>query len=457
MRDESDQEQGANSDTGRQTEKVVAWIEAHLDARVLEVETQARWRPVWFVDIEIDGEKYQLCVRGDRIDARHGFPLEHEMKLQQELHRAGIPVPRVWGWCDDPRAYVMDRVSGVEHFRGCDDSERDAVMNEYMEILARIHRLDITPFASAGILRAEKPEDSGRLGIAIYEEAYRASKKRPDPCLEFCLAWLKRNPVGPPTRECVIVWDSGQLMHRDGRVQAVMDLEIGHIGDPMMDLAGFRMRTSVLGFGDFEKLYAHYELSGGFPIDRAAIQHHHFAFTLSNQLAFHAALAEPPPGSDFMTNMQWCAETNIYAMEALAAIKGVELEAVPMPDAKISSQAVGHAHLVDWLRHFEAPDAQTQHQFRIFFRLARHLQRSDEIGAQVENANLDDLEPLLGVRPKNWQEGDALLERFVLEDEGRHDDEILRILHRRNFRYSMLLGPAGSAIARHNPIPEFEF
>jgi len=457
MKKRSDQGPVGGGEPEDQTEKVVAWLEANLGARVLEIEAQARWRPVWFADVEIDGEKRSLCVRGDRIDARHGFPLEHEMKLQRELHQAGIPVPRVWGWCPDPRAYVMDRVSGVEHFRGCSDSERDAVMNEYMEILARIHRLDITPFVDAGILRADEPENSGRLGISIYEEAYRATKKRPDPGLEFCLGWLKRNPVGPPTRECVIVWDSGQLMHRDGRVEAVIDLEIGHIGDPMMDLAGFRMRTSVLGFGDFERLYAHYERSGGFPIDRAAIQHHHFAFTLSNQLAFHAALAQPPAGSDYMTNMQWCAETNIYATEALAAMIGVDLEPVPMPDAKVSSQAVGHAHLVDWLRHFEAPDSHTQHELRIFFRLARHLQRSDEIGTQVEDANLDDLEPLLGLRPKDWREGDALLERFVLDDEGRHDHEILRILHRRNFRYLMLLGPAGSAIARHNPIPEFEF
>jgi aminoglycoside phosphotransferase (APT) family kinase protein len=457
MNNGSDENEGNGFQSGDQTEKVIAWLEANLGARVLEVEAQTRWRPVWFADVEIDAEKYALCVRGDRLDARHGFSLEHEMKLQRELHRAGIPVPRVWGWCDDPRAYVMDRVSGVEHFQGCDETERDAVMDEYMEILAQIHRLDIAPFVDAGILRADKPENAGRLGISIYEDAYRATKKRPDPCLEFCLGWLKRNPLGPPTRECVIVWDSGQLMHRDGRVQAVMDLEIGHIGDPMMDLAGFRMRTSVLGFGDFERLYTHYENSGGFPLDRAAIQHHHFAFTLSNQLAFHAALAKPPAGSDYMTNMQWCAETNIYAMEALAAMIGLELDAVPTPDAKTSPQAVGHAHLVDWLRHFEAPDAMTQHQFRTFFRLARHLQRSDEIGAQVEDANLDDLEPLLGLRPKSWQEGDTLLERFVLEDGGRHDREILRILHRRNFRYLMLLGPAGSAIARHNPIPEVKF
>jgi hypothetical protein len=212
----------------------------------------------------------------------------------------------------------------------------------------------------------------------------------------------------------------------------------------------------VLGFGDFERLYDHYERCGGYEIDRAAIQSHHFAFTLSNQLAFHAALADPPPGSDFMTNMQWCAETNIYAMEALGEILGIEFEPVPMPETTTSAAAVGHKHMVGWLRRHEAPDPLTQHEFRIFFRLARYLQRSDEIGPAVEAADLDDLEELLGHRPANWQEGDAQLERYVLEDAGRHDRELARIFYRRNFRSLWRLGPEGSAIARHNPIPGFD-
>jgi len=79
-----------------------------------------------------------------------------------------------------------------------------------------------------------------------------------------------------------------------------------------------------------------------------------------------------------------------------------------------------------------------------------------EIGAVLESADLDDLEELLGVRPADWQEGDARLERFVLADDGSRDRDLVRIFYRRNFRYLMLLGPAGSAIARHNPIPAFE-
>lgn len=440
------------------TDKVVRWIEANVGGRVTAIDPQARWRPVWFATVEgAPGEDgpLELCVRGDRLDCRHGFPLENEMRLQALLHEHGVPVARVHGWCDNPRAYVMDRVEGVEHFQQVDDATRDAVMRHYMEILAQIHALPVAPFADAGLLRAPKPELAWRIGLDTYVDAYRAVKKRPDPFLEFCLGWIDRNPLPGPYRETPIVWDSGQLMHANGRVTAAIDLELGHIGDPMMDLAGFRMRTSVLGFGDFEALYDHYAASGGQPIDRGAIQYHHFVFTLSNQLAFHDALAEPPAGSDYMTNRQWCAETNIYAMEALAEILGLDLTMPPMPEAHVSEAAVPHAHMVDWLRHFETDDEYLRHQFRIFFRLARHLARHDEIGAAALHANLDELEPLLGFRPKTWQEGDDALERFVHDDAGRHDAELVDLFHKRCWRYLWLNGPEGSAIARHNPIPDF--
>ena len=59
------------------------------------------------------------------------------------------------------------------------------------------------------------------------------------------------------------MWDSGQFHHAGGRVLAVLDLELGHLGDPMMDLAGWRMRDTIVGYGDFPELYDRYaELTG---------------------------------------------------------------------------------------------------------------------------------------------------------------------------------------------------
>ncbi|GAA4966280.1 hypothetical protein GCM10023205_33590 [Yinghuangia aomiensis] len=417
-------------------ERIRAWLEKHL-GRVDRLERQARWRPVWFADVTRgDGTRLRLCVRGDRTDYPGIYPLEHEMLVQRLLNERGIRVPAVYGWIDDPRAYVMDRVDGQVDFAGCGDAQRDAVMDDYLGILAEIHALDPAPFEAAGVQGD---------GMGGYERWYRSSKKRPDPFLEFCLGWLRRHPLDMRGRRSVVVWDSGQFHHDGQRITAVLDLELAHIGDPLMDLAAYRMRDTIIGYGDFRRMYAKYEELSGTPVDLEAIQHHHFAFTLSNQLAFHAALADPPPGSDYMTNLQWCHETNLFAVEALAEYQGVELAPVELPEAEVSAAAVPGRHLVESLRSGD-------YEQRRLFRLARHIRRVDEIGRACAEADLDDLVPLLGRRPRTWQEGDAALEEFVLADDGRSDEALVPLFHRRLWRAHQMLGPAGSAMTTHHAL-----
>ena len=57
----------------------------------MRISRQPRWRPVWFADVERDGEVLELCVRGDRTDMPLIFPLDHEMRLQATMHDHGIP------------------------------------------------------------------------------------------------------------------------------------------------------------------------------------------------------------------------------------------------------------------------------------------------------------------------------------------------------------------------------
>ncbi|WP_331767557.1 phosphotransferase family protein [Embleya sp. NBC_00896] len=412
-----------------------SWLEKHV-GRVASLERQARWRPVWFADVDVDdgAESLALCVRGDRTDYPGIFPLEHEMLVQRMLHERGVRVAAVHGWIDEPRAYVMDRVPGRSDFSDCTPEQRDAVMDDYIGILAELHALDVEPFEAAGVRRD---------GMGAYERWYRSSKKRPDPFLEFCLGWLRRHPPATRGRDSVIVWDSGQFHQEGQRVTAILDLELAHIGDPLMDLAAMRMRDTVIGYGDFRRLYAKYEEQSGTEVDLEALQHHHFAFTLSNQLAFHSALADPPPGSDYMTNLQWCHETNLFAVEALADFLGIELEPVALPEPQVSPAAVPGRHLVESLRSGD-------YEQRRLFRLARHLKRFDEIGRECAEADLDDLAAVLGHRPGTWQEGDAALEAFVLADDGRSDHVLVRLFHRRLWRAHQLLGPAGSAMTTHH-------
>jgi len=215
--------------TDPDTQRVVDWLEAELSGRVIQIERQPRWRPVWFAQLERGDETLSLCVRGDRTDAQIGFTLDHEMRFQQQLERAGVPVSHVYGWIEEPRAYVMDAVAGRPDFEGTSDEDRRSAMDHYIQILAQIHRLDPEPFHAAGILRAPEPAQSGLIGMQAYEEAYRRVKKRPDPFLEFCLGWLARNPVDTRGREAPVVWDSGQFHPRGGRIEAVLDLSSNNI------------------------------------------------------------------------------------------------------------------------------------------------------------------------------------------------------------------------------------
>jgi len=223
----------------------------------------------------------------------------------------------------------------------------------------------------------------------------------------------------------------------------------------MMDLAGFRMRDTVLGFGDFNDLYRIYEEYAGEPVDLEAIKYHHLFFTMANALSFHIALAEPVVESDYMTNLQWVNETNRFALEALAEYLDVELPQVEIPAPEPTAVAVPFEHLVRNLRSLETSDSRLQHALRGLFRLSRHLQRWDEVGLRLVEADLDDMAPLLGFRPPDWRSGEAALEKFVVEDGGEHDLELVQLFNRRLQRAQTLNGPVGSAMARHNPIQGF--
>ena len=431
------------------TSQMIADIQRRFAGPVVSIRRQARWRPAWFVTVEGSDGPLDLYVRGERTDMRPIFPLRHEQMMQEQLHRDGIPVPRLRAFLDHPAALVMDRLPGRTDFEGSTETERRSVMDDYLQVLASMHRLDVAPFVRQGAELPPQPSAAALTGIQAYERAYRLEKVRPDPFMEFCLAWLKRNPPRHHVRQSVVVWDSGQFLHQGGRVTAVLDLELAHIGDPLMDLAGLRMRGTVIDYGDTLELYRRYEELAGFEVELEGVEYHHFAFALTSQLAYHRALANPTPESDLMNYLQWCSESNLFAVETLARLVGIDLEPVEVPIPRVSPAAVAHRHLVDSIRPLAGHDEQNAYALRIAFRLARHLRRCDEIGEEVVERNLDDLAGLLGRRPETWDDGEKSLEQFVLASDGTQDGNLVSLFHRRLERQRMLLGPSGSAIATH--------
>src|SRR5690606_1799975 len=186
--------------------------------------------------------------------------------------------------------------------------------------------------------------------------------------------------------------------------------------------------------GDFKKIYARYEELSGKPVDIEAIKLHNIGATIGNELMFGPAVMDPVPDTDLMNNMQWDSETNLHATEALAQYLGIELPTVETPEPKRKRQDKAFEHLIATLRNTRSDDYLLQHDLRLAFRMARHLHRASQIGDALAEADLDDIKTVTGRRPSTWWEGDALLERFVLDDakKGKYDEQLLWLFHRRN-------------------------
>ncbi|MGE3326026.1 MAG: phosphotransferase, partial [Acidimicrobiia bacterium] len=347
--------------------RVIAWVESLMGGKVTSWGRQPRWRPMWFVDVERGGSSERIVVRGQRADVPMSFPLDHEMRFQRVLEEQGIAVPKVYGWLDDPIAYAMEAVPGRPDFAGVDAADRDTIVDEYLQELARVHALPLQPFIDADIIRGTSPADAAYVGTRQFERVYRQMKVRPNPLMEFILGWLKRHPMPESNREAPVVWDSGQFHHDGKHFSSLIDVELGHLGDPMMDLAAWRMRDTVIPYGDFDKLHDRYAHITGKPVDLAAIQWHHLFFTLTNQLGFEGPLARPVLDTDYMTYAHWVSETNLHAIETMAEYLGIELEEVDIPEPTSSPVSGPHEHLSHSLRAIKVDDPYVKYQVRIAF------------------------------------------------------------------------------------------
>ncbi len=95
----------------------------------------------------------------------------------------------------------------------------------------------------------------------------------PHPAVRLGVEWLRRNPPSKPQRTAIVHADfrTGNLLVDDGRLSAVLDWELAHVGDPMEDLAYLCLRTwrfgndelPVGGFGPLDALRWAYEAGGG--------------------------------------------------------------------------------------------------------------------------------------------------------------------------------------------------
>ncbi len=209
-----------------------------------------------------------------------------EADLVRTARKAGVPTPLVVGTNRDGAAavghsfFVTERVHGETIARRIlrDDrfeQARRVLPSQLGRALAALH----TGVDPAEVPWLEVTDEVGRYR-EVAEELDLVS-----PAFELGFRWLEANrPVGGDRtdRPLTVVHGDfrlGNLIIDEDGLAAVIDWELGHLGDPMEDLGWLCVRAwrfggpePVAGVGGYGELFAAYEEAAGVPVDPATVR-----------------------------------------------------------------------------------------------------------------------------------------------------------------------------------------
>lgn len=196
----------------------------------------------WFVEVVgVDSADRQDLVL--RRTAAAG-PLEWtdrraEAAAMASAAAAGLPVPRVHALVEDEAVLgapfmVLERMPG-EAVSRAPRPVRQELTADLLRRLAAYHRRARRDADGRDALTATRTE------IARAARRYRRQRLAPLPLLDGLLAWLEvAIPPALAATPAVLLWgDAGphNALGADGRITAVLDWELAHVGHPLEDLA----------------------------------------------------------------------------------------------------------------------------------------------------------------------------------------------------------------------------
>ena len=235
-------------------------------------------RQAWGFDVQWrEGAEVQRVSCVMLVKAEAGQLETHvapEFNTVRSLWGTGVPVARAL-WMDATNDaigspfFVTERVAGTADMsllrRASDDPEARAIAIDLATAAARLHQVDWRPLGVGDFLPVVTIADAARTQIAYWEELFRRQRLEPLPVAVFAFDWLHDHL--PPTDRVSIVHGDlrfGNLLYDGGRISALLDWEMVHLGDPVEDLAwAYRSLWSLEKFLPVDEFLARYcELSG---------------------------------------------------------------------------------------------------------------------------------------------------------------------------------------------------
>lgn len=417
--------------------KLTRWIERNI-GRVVRMEVQPRWRAAWIVDAERDGAILPLYVKGAR-EVHALVSVQREGAALDILHRNGVATPKQYGYCAEADAIVMERLPGESRLEYIEDiAVRDRVADEYVQAMAKMHRVDPTLFAEAGFVAPDDPADLRLAQFRKVEQMYLGRKRAPEACNEFLRLWVHRNVPTGPIRPAFISGDAFQMMYHDGHLKAVMDLEMACIGDPLLDICCIRMRDLSEKTGDAAVLTRRYAELSGEPLDMRALRFHLVAFSTVSSLLISDVYTKPEPETDYFEYFVYYWGSLRIALEGLAEYLEEPLAPFVEPPVALTPRSIHFNMLANAIAGIAAPTDLDRYKLSKVSAEAAYLERCNRYADALDAAYLTDLRDTLGLEAADPIDAEAKLEAFVHEAGSEWDKPLLGVFHRQALRQCFL-------------------
>jgi len=304
-----------------------------------------------------------------------------------------------------------------------------------------VHALPVSEFSEAGLPAAEG--EAVTFGLFDHFEAiYRRAKKRPEPAIEFLTGWLRRNAPAPLPRAHFITGDSGQFMFENGKVTSLIDLEMGHFGDPAFDLASLLLRDLSEPLGDLAAAFAAYRKATEAPIEPARIDYFVALWGLMTPFTVSALMRDPTPELDLRIYLEMYYVLMAVPLEAMARLTGVVLAPEPALPAVLPSEAVAaaRASIASALADVPAEAPLAAYRRGCAAEIADYLAILAVHEPAILAAERAEAAALLGRDIADAGARDAALEAFVLAAGPEADARLLQFFHKQVTRRLALLG-----------------
>lgn len=223
------------------------------------------------------------------------------------LEGSGVPVPRSYWWSDDASIlgapfFISERVAGSApvpwvsgNGAGFEESYRLNIGRQFVTALAGLHTCEWRGKEGFEHDRGVTCENAALRQVEEWEANQRRWALKPYPMLTWAFRWLRRNlPVAPRVSLVHGDYRLGNFLEQDGRITAILDWELVHLGDPHEDLGWAFLPQYAGGSGlicrllSKEDFIAQYEREAGFKVDPASLQFY-LVFSLVKLAITHMA------------------------------------------------------------------------------------------------------------------------------------------------------------------------